>query len=75
MHGLFRAAISQSGAVRAPQHRRDALADSVRLTERTGVPASSAALRDFTDAELLALQDALTTQGAGLTLAPFANGG
>ncbi|WP_369191711.1 carboxylesterase/lipase family protein [Streptomyces sp. R08] len=73
-HGLFRAAISQSGAVRAPQHRRDALADSTRLTERTGVPATAAALHDLTDIELLALQDALTTQGAGLTLAPFADG-
>ncbi|MFJ9246660.1 carboxylesterase/lipase family protein [Streptomyces sp. NPDC101776] len=73
-HGLFRAAISESGAVRAPQHRRDALADSARLTERTGVPARAAALRDLTDDELLALQDALATPEAGLTLAPFADG-
>ncbi|MFE9605642.1 carboxylesterase/lipase family protein [Streptomyces hokutonensis] len=73
-HGLFRAAISQSGAVRSPQHRRDALADSARLTERTGVPALASALRDLTVDELLALQDALATPEAGLTLAPFADG-
>ena len=73
-HGLFRAAISQSGAVKSPQHRRDALADSARLTERTGVPALASALRDLTGDELLALQDALATPEAGLTLAPFADG-
>ncbi|MFJ9374816.1 carboxylesterase/lipase family protein [Streptomyces sp. NPDC101455] len=73
-HGLFRAAISQSGAIRAPQHRRDALADSARLTQRTGVPALAAALRDRTGDELLVLQDALATPEAGLTLAPFADG-
>ncbi|MGW7542325.1 carboxylesterase/lipase family protein [Streptomyces sp. NPDC054770] len=73
-HGLFRAAISQSGAVRSPQHRRDALADSARLTARTGVPALASALRDRTDDELLALQDALAAPDAGLTLAPFADG-
>ncbi|WP_019056169.1 carboxylesterase/lipase family protein [Streptomyces prunicolor] len=73
-HGLFRAAISQSGAVKSPQHRRDALADSARLTERTGVPALAFALRDLTGDELLALQDALATPEAGLTLAPFADG-
>ena len=73
-HGLFRAAISQSGAVTFRQHRRDALADSARLTERTGVPALAAALRDRTDDELLALQDALATPEAGLTLGPFADG-
>ncbi|MEV6483441.1 carboxylesterase family protein [Streptomyces sp. NPDC051576] len=73
-HGLFRAAISQSGAVRSPQLPRDALADSARLTERTGVPALASALRDLTDDELLALQDALATPDAGLALAPFADG-
>lgn len=73
-HGLFRAAISQSGAVKSHQHRRDALADSARLTERTGVPARAAALRDLTGDELLALQDALAGPGAGLPLAPFADG-
>ena len=73
-HGLFRAAISQSGAVRSPQRRADALADSARLTERTGVPALAAALRDRTGDELLALQDALATGDGGLTLAPFADG-
>ncbi|XUL85762.1 carboxylesterase/lipase family protein [Streptomyces galilaeus] len=73
-HGLFRAAISQSGAVRSPQHRRDALADSARLTERTGVPALASALRDLTVDELLALQDALATPEAGLIFAPFADG-
>ncbi|MEV0485256.1 carboxylesterase family protein [Streptomyces sp. NPDC050508] len=73
-HGLFRAAISQSGAIKSPQHRRDALADSARLTARTGVPALASALRDLTGDELLALQDALATPEAGLTLAPFADG-
>ena len=73
-HGLFRAVISQSGAIKSPQHRRDALADSARLTERTGVPALASALRDLTGDELLALQDALATPEAGLTLAPFADG-
>jgi len=73
-HGLFRAAISQSGAVKSPQRRGDALADSARLTHRTGVPALAAALRDRTDEELLALQDALAAGAAGLTLAPFADG-
>ena len=69
-HGLFRAVISQSGAVRLTQHRSDALADSARLTERTGVPALASALRDLTGDELLALQDALATPEAGLALAP-----
>jgi para-nitrobenzyl esterase len=73
-HGLFRAAISQSGAIKSPQHRRDALAASARLTARTGVPALASALRDLTGDELLALQDALATPEAGLTLAPFADG-
>jgi para-nitrobenzyl esterase len=77
---LFRAAISVSGAVREPQSRADGLAIAARLTERTGTPATAAALRDLSDAEILALQDALTTPGEGvlplpeLLLAPFADG-
>jgi para-nitrobenzyl esterase len=79
-HGLFRAAISVSGAVMSPQGRADALAVSERFTERTGVPATAAALKDLPDSEILALMDTLNApeEGGsampGLTLAPFADG-
>ncbi|WP_235967417.1 carboxylesterase/lipase family protein [Streptomyces mesophilus] len=78
--GLFRAAISVSGAVMEPQDRSTAEAVSRLFTARTGVPATAAALRDTTDAELLALQDALGAPGPDrgplpmLALAPFADG-
>ncbi|WP_067811654.1 carboxylesterase/lipase family protein [Actinomadura kijaniata] len=79
-HGLFRAAISVSGAVMAPQARADGLAVAARFTERTGVPATVAELRDRSDDELLDLMDKLTGPGPGeppsvaLRLAPFADG-
>ncbi|MGW3074760.1 MULTISPECIES: carboxylesterase/lipase family protein [unclassified Kitasatospora] len=78
--GLFRAAISASGAVMRPQDRATAEAVSRAFAERTGVPATAAVLRDATDAELLALQDALDAPGPArdelpaLLLAPFTDG-
>ncbi|GGL92760.1 carboxylic ester hydrolase [Streptomyces fumigatiscleroticus] len=79
-HGLFRAAISMSGAVMRPQRRRDALAVSERFTRRTQVPATAAALRDLSGDELDGLADVLLAPGPdggapdGLVLAPFADG-
>jgi len=80
-HGLFRAGISVSGAVMEPQDRAAGLAVAARFTERTGLPATAAALRDVPYDELLRLQDLLTAPepGAGampdlLLLAPFADG-
>ncbi|GAA2490423.1 carboxylesterase/lipase family protein [Streptomyces gobitricini] len=78
--GLFRAAISASGAVMRPQGREVAEAVSRLFTARTGVPATAAALRDVPDGELLTHQDALAAPGPDrgqlpmLLLAPFADG-
>ncbi|MFJ8806351.1 carboxylesterase/lipase family protein [Streptomyces sp. NPDC102490] len=78
--GLFRAAISVSGAVMEPQDRATAEAVSRLFTARTGVAATAAALREATDSELLAHQDALLAPGPDrarlqlLALAPFADG-
>lgn len=78
--GLFRAAISASGAVMRPQDRATAEAVSRALTARTGVPATAAALRSLGDERLLELQDALGEAGPDgdtlppLSLAPFADG-
>ncbi|MFB7220146.1 carboxylesterase/lipase family protein [Streptomyces sp. NPDC002596] len=78
--GLFRAAISVSGAVMRPQGRDLAEAVSTLFTARTGTPAAAAALRDLTDDELLCLQDRLSEPGPDrdtlpmLVLAPFADG-
>ncbi|MEV7184615.1 carboxylesterase family protein [Kitasatospora sp. NPDC093102] len=78
--GLFRAAISVSGAVMRPQDRATVEAVSRTLTARTGVPATAAALRDLSDENLLDLQDALSGAGPdgdtlpALSLAPFADG-
>ncbi|MDN3292766.1 carboxylesterase family protein [Streptomyces ficellus] len=78
--GLFRGAVSMSGAVMRPQARETAEAVSRLLTARTGVPATAAALTDRTDEDILALQDALTAPGPDraalplLCLAPFADG-
>ncbi|MFE2560646.1 carboxylesterase/lipase family protein [Streptomyces sp. NPDC059352] len=79
--GLFRAAISVSGAALRPDGPEVARAVSRLLTSRTGVPATVAALRDLGDDEILALQDRLAEQGpdregvpALLALAPFADG-
>ncbi|MFE1951211.1 carboxylesterase/lipase family protein [Streptomyces sp. NPDC059524] len=73
--GLFRAAISASGAVMRPQDRETAEAVTRRLAEHTGAPVTAAALEKLSDAELLDLQDAATAPGTPmLALAPFADG-
>ncbi|HET9381482.1 MAG TPA: carboxylesterase family protein [Streptomyces sp.] len=78
--GLFRAGISASGAVMRPQGRDVARAVRRLFTDRTGLPATAAALRDLDDAGLLAHQDRLTAPGPQraalpmLALAPFADG-
>ncbi|MFJ8659973.1 carboxylesterase/lipase family protein [Streptomyces sp. NPDC093795] len=79
--GLFRGALSVSGAVPRPDGPEVARAVSRLLTSRTGVPATAAALRDLGDDELLALQDRLAEPGPDrgslppmLALAPFADG-
>ncbi|MGW0119741.1 carboxylesterase/lipase family protein [Streptomyces sp. NPDC003327] len=79
--GLFRGAISVSGALPHSDGPEAARATARLLTERTGVPATAAALRDLPDDELLALQDRLAAPGPGsegsaptLVLAPFADG-
>ncbi|MFE0642480.1 carboxylesterase/lipase family protein [Streptomyces sp. NPDC058877] len=79
--GLFRGAISASGAVVRPDGPEVARAAARLLTSRTGVPATAAALRDLTDQELLDLQHRMSEPGpdlAGLPpmlpLAPFADG-
>lgn len=80
-HGLFRAALSVSGAVMRPDGPEVARAAARLFTARTGVPATAAALRDLGDDELLDLQDRLGEPGpdreglpAMLSLAPFADG-
>ncbi|MER5353942.1 carboxylesterase family protein [Kitasatospora sp. NPDC002551] len=78
--GLFRAAISVSGAVMRPQDRATAEAVGRTLTARTGVPATAEALRGLSDERLLELQDALGEADpdgdalSALVLAPFADG-
>ncbi|MFF1510240.1 carboxylesterase/lipase family protein [Streptomyces sp. NPDC058326] len=79
--GLFRGALSVSGALPRPDGPGTARAVSRLLTSRTGVPATAAALQDLGDDELLALQDRLAEPGPdreGLpsmpVLAPFADG-
>ncbi|MFD4629653.1 carboxylesterase/lipase family protein [Streptomyces sp. NPDC058284] len=78
--GLFRAALAMSGAMMEPQERWAGIAVSELFTRRTGRPATAAALRDASDTELLALQDAVSAPGPdraelpGLLLAPFADG-
>ncbi|MEU8530716.1 MULTISPECIES: carboxylesterase/lipase family protein [Streptomyces] len=78
--GLFRAAISVSGAVMRPQGRDLAETVSALFTARTGVPAAAAALRDLSDDELIDLQDRLDEDGPErealpmVVLAPFADG-
>ncbi|NNH72247.1 carboxylesterase family protein [Nocardia uniformis] len=78
--GLFRAGISASGAVSQPNERAEGIAVSQLFTERTGTPATVAALRDLSDDRILALQDQLGAPGTStestpvLALAPFADG-
>ncbi|WP_374050371.1 carboxylesterase family protein [Streptomyces roseicoloratus] len=79
--GLFRGALSVSGAVTRPDGPDVARAVSRLFTSRTGRPATAAALRDLRDDELLALQDRLAAPGPDreglpplLSLVPFADG-
>ena len=77
--GLFRAAISVSGAVMQPQDAAVGRAVAERFTARTGLPATAQALRDRSDEELLDFQGALSAPGPDgpapmLMLAPFADG-
>ncbi|MET9437187.1 carboxylesterase family protein [Streptomyces sp. NPDC006551] len=79
--GLFRGALSVSGAVMRPDGPEVARAASRLFTARTGVPASAAALRGLGDDEFLDLQSRLGEPGpdrAGLppllSLGPFADG-
>ncbi|MBT2443256.1 carboxylesterase/lipase family protein [Streptomyces sp. ISL-36] len=79
--GLFRGALSVSGAVMRPDGPEVARAAARLFTARTGVPATAAALRDLGDDELLDLQERMGAPGpdrAGLppllSLAPFADG-
>ncbi len=78
--GLFRAALSVSGAVVQPQGRDVAEKLSAHFTSRTGVPATAAALRDLSDDDLLDLQDQFCKPGPGsealpmLLLTPYVDG-
>ncbi|QGZ47377.1 carboxylesterase family protein [Streptomyces sp. QHH-9511] len=79
--GLFRGALSVSGAVMRPDGPEVGRAVARLFTARTGVPATVAALRDLGDDELLGLQDRMSTPGPDreglpplLSLAPFADG-
>ncbi|AYF74260.1 carboxylesterase/lipase family protein [Nocardia yunnanensis] len=78
--GLFRAGISESGAVTQPNDKATALALSAQFTRRTGLPATAAALRDLSKIQLQDLEDKLrapgpdSTPAALLGLAPFADG-
>ncbi|MFI8962933.1 carboxylesterase/lipase family protein [Streptomyces sp. NPDC053493] len=79
--GLFRGALSVSGAVTRPDGPEVARAVARLFTSRTGLPATAAALQDLTDDELLDLQDRLGAPGPDreglppmLSLVPFADG-
>ena len=77
--GLFRAAISVSGAVMQPQDASVGRAVAELFTTRTGRPATAQALQDLSDEELLGFQDALSAisldgKAPMLMLAPFADG-
>ncbi|MGW5109743.1 carboxylesterase/lipase family protein [Nocardia sp. NPDC004123] len=78
--GLFRAGISESGAVTQPNDRATALAMSELFAERTGMPATAAALRDVSKVRLQDMEDRLRAPGPDSTaatllgLAPWADG-
>jgi para-nitrobenzyl esterase len=78
--GLFRAAISQSGAVMQPQDAEVGRAVAELFAKRTETAASARALAPLSERHLLGLQDALTAMGPErhrlpiLLLAPFADG-
>ncbi|MBU3066515.1 carboxylesterase family protein [Nocardia sp. NEAU-G5] len=76
---LFRAGISESGALTQPNDAETAAAGAAAFTQATGVPATVAALRDLTREQLQQLQDKLPQPGVGanpsvLQLAPVADG-
>jgi len=77
---LFRAGISESGAMTQPNDASVAAAGAAAFTQATGVPATVAALRDLSRDQLQALQDKLPQPGAiganpaALQLAPVADG-
>ncbi|MDI2131171.1 carboxylesterase/lipase family protein [Yinghuangia seranimata] len=79
-HGLFRAVISVSGAIMEPQSRADGLRVSEVFTERTGLPATAAALRDVPGETLQEFEDSTMAPTEGqppipkLMLAPFTDG-
>lgn len=78
--GLFRAGILQSGALIQPNDRAIALAMSELFTKRTGLPATSEALRDLSRDQIQGLQDTLRAAGPDdppwlfFGLAPWADG-
>ncbi|MVU75750.1 carboxylesterase family protein [Nocardia sp. ET3-3] len=78
--GLFRAGISESGALTQPNDRATAQAVSELFTKRTGMPATAAALRDVSKVALQDMEDKLRApdpDGSAATmlgLAPFADG-
>ncbi|MDV9190177.1 carboxylesterase family protein [Streptomyces sp. SR27] len=79
--GLFRGALSVSGAIPRPDGPEIARAASRLLTSRTGLPATAAALRDLSDDRILDIQDLMAQPGPDrgelppmLCLAPFADG-
>lgn len=76
---LFRAGISESGALTVPGDAASAAATAVEFTRATGVPATVAALQDLSREQLQALQDKLPRPGQpgagnGMALAPIADG-
>ncbi|QOW34275.1 carboxylesterase family protein [Nocardia seriolae] len=78
--GVFRAGISESGAVTQPNDRATAPAVSQLFTKRNGLPATAAALRDVSKMRLRDMEDKLRAPGPDgsaaslLGLAPFADG-
>ncbi|WP_084535127.1 carboxylesterase/lipase family protein [Nocardia yamanashiensis] len=78
--GLFRAGISESGAMSQPNDRATAMAMSALFTKRTGLPATAAAMKDLGRDQIQALEDKLRAAGPDsspallLGLAPWADG-
>ena len=78
--GLFRADISESGALGQPNDRATAMDMSALFAQRTGTPAEAAAMRDLNRDQLQALEEKLRAQRPdnppwlALGLAPWADG-